>query len=125
MAERLSGQRALVQEEPEPVFAEGDEIRVAIARDIREVEVDPHARAESWPALVDDVLDEALAVPREVPDAEVVLVARVTDGVRPPALAGAELGLAVAVDVRPDHGVALRDALVDDVSRPCRHQSRP
>ena len=69
-------------------------------------------------AVGDDLLGEALAGPLEVVDAEVVLLAGVVAAVGAVALAGDQLGLAVAVDVGPDQVVVLGVERVDGVVDP-------
>src|SRR4051812_9983545 len=70
--------------------------------------MDAAALADAGGAVADHLLGEALAGPLEVVDADVVELARVVAAMRAEALAGDQLGLAVAVDVGPDQVGGLR-----------------
>ena len=69
-------------------------------------------------AVVDDLLGERLAVPLELVDADVVGFAGVFAVARAMALAGYQLVLAIAVDVRPLQVVVLRVVGVDRMAGP-------
>src|ERR1043165_5854945 len=109
---------SLVPEDHQAILARGDDVEPAAAAQVGRGEVDAAALALAHRPVAHRLLGEGAAVPYEARDGDVVELAGVVAAVGAVALAGDQLGPAVAVEVGPDQVVVLADPGIDGVLHP-------